>query len=265
MKKSLFKVLCMVLIIALLAPNAFAATPTPEAPLADAATVERVKQEIANGEITDMEDLFLVAYQHLGADLKEEGMTAYINEDGTLGITQILNSEKKMTRSGEVEEKSFVVMSLGAFDVNANLLSDYSYSTVPFYASDSDDAGIVRVTHAMYITMGEHESYGVVEVQLNRIATTIVHTQTGYVSSELVQAYTIFPDFVYPSAQGSHTTHWPASGTHTYYPGDTGSYNPSSGTPGGFLNTASTLTVTNINQPIHIDLTMYFTDMEGLI
>ena len=32
MKKSCFKVLCMVLIIALLAPNAFAATPAPEVP-----------------------------------------------------------------------------------------------------------------------------------------------------------------------------------------------------------------------------------------
>ena len=90
MKKRMFKVLCMVLIIALLSPNVFAATPTPEAPLADAATVERVKQEIAVGQITDMEDLFLVAYQHLGANLEEEGMTAYINEDGTLGFTQII-------------------------------------------------------------------------------------------------------------------------------------------------------------------------------
>ena len=54
MKKLCFKVLCMVLIIALLAPNVFAAAPTPEAPLADAATVERVKQEVADGEITDV-------------------------------------------------------------------------------------------------------------------------------------------------------------------------------------------------------------------
>ena len=47
MKKSCFIILCMVLIIALLAPNVFAATPAPEAPLADAATVARVKQETA--------------------------------------------------------------------------------------------------------------------------------------------------------------------------------------------------------------------------
>lgn len=94
-KKSLFKILCMVLIIALLAPNAFAATPAPEAPLADAATVERVKQEIAEGQIIDMEDLLLVAYQHLGADINEDGMTAYINEDGTLGITQMTIISKR--------------------------------------------------------------------------------------------------------------------------------------------------------------------------
>jgi hypothetical protein len=134
MKKSLFKVLCMVLIIALLAPNAFAATPTPEAPLADAATVARVKQEIAAGEITDMEDLFQVAYQHLGADLGEEGMTAYINGDGTLGITQILNSEKKMTRSGEVEEQMVAVTSLMILDMTGKQVTDYT--TRYYYGPD---------------------------------------------------------------------------------------------------------------------------------
>ena len=105
MKKRMFKVLCMVLIIALLSPNVFAATPTPEVPLADEATVTRVKNEITTGEITDMEDVFLVAYQHLGADINEEGMTAYLNEDGTLGITQIISSEMTMTRSGDDPEQ----------------------------------------------------------------------------------------------------------------------------------------------------------------
>ena len=60
MKKRMFRVLCVVLALALLAPNVFAATPPAEVPLADEATVTRVKNEIAQGEITDMEDVFLV-------------------------------------------------------------------------------------------------------------------------------------------------------------------------------------------------------------
>ena len=152
MKKSVFKVLCMVLIIALLAPNAFAATPTPEVPLVDAATVSRVKQEVADGEITDMEDLFLVAYQHLGADLDEEGMTAYINEDGTLGITQILSSEKKKTRSGgEVEEYTFATTTMMLLDNEGRQITDYeSYYNPPDTAYGGAASLAMSATHTAY-------------------------------------------------------------------------------------------------------------------
>ena len=268
MKKTWFKVLCMVLVVALLAPNVFAATPAPEAPLADEATVTRVKNEIATGQITDMEDLFLVAYQHLGADINKDGMTAYINEDGTLGFTQIISSNSNgdvslCATNGGVEEKMIAVMSLGAFDSEGNILTDYTYTTKPFYGSSSDDEAIVNVTHIMYITASCHEFYGLYKVQLDRISTTIMHTLTGYTSSELLQEYTI--DEYYEDLtplHGRRTTLWPATGTYTYYPGDTGWYNPSSGNLGGFINTSSTVTVTNIDEPIHIDLTLYFESAE---
>ena len=55
MKKSCFKVLCMVLIIALLAPNAFAATPTPEALLDN--TVINPKQEKIDALFTELNEL----------------------------------------------------------------------------------------------------------------------------------------------------------------------------------------------------------------
>lgn len=269
MKKQMFRMLCVVLALALLAPNVFAATPTPEAPLADEATVTRVKNEIAIGEITDVKDVFLVAYQHLGADINEDGMTAYLNEDGTLGFTQIISSGNSngdaslCSTNGGVEEKVIAVMSLGAFDSEGNILTDYTYTTKPFYGSSSDDEAIVNVTHIMYITASHHEFYGLYKVQLDHISTTIMHTLPGYTSSELLQEYTI--DEYYEDLTplyGSRTTLWPATGTHTYYSGDTGWYNPSSGNLGGFINTSSTVTVTNIDEPIHIDLTLYFESAE---
>jgi len=192
MKKSLFKVLCMVLIIALLAPNAFAATPAPEAPLADAATVERVKQEIANGEITDMEDLFLVAYQHLGADLEEEGMTAYINEDGTLGFTQIISSNNSRTRSGEVEEFTFATSTLALIDDNGTVVRGIDY--VP--GSDSDSKSVngtsIRIAHIAY-----YNGRGVLddptsqlEVRLNYMVTSITGSGSSHTVTSLRQTYT---------------------------------------------------------------------------
>lgn len=265
MKKSLFKVLCMVLIIALLAPNAFAATPAPEAPLADAATVERVKQEIANGEITDMEDLFLVAYQHLGADLEEEGMTAYINEDGTLGVTQIIENDNEgasvYSLNGSIEEKTIAVMSLGAYDSEGNILSDYYYHNYPISKPNSDRQGLVYVTHTMNITVRGVGMYVQEKVRLNNIATQISHSTNTYLTSELVQEYIVVPEALSGTYSNSKTTAWPGSGTHTFYASDTGWHNPSSGSVGGYFQTASTLTVVNIEEPIHIDLKVKFVDI----
>ena len=195
MKKSAFKVLCMVLIIALLAPKAFAATPAPEAPLADAATVERVKQEIADGEITDMEDLFLVAYQHLGADLEEEGMTAYLNEDGTLGITQIISSEKKMSRGGEVEEKTFAVSTIGFFDVNRRDLTITEYYPSPHQSSVTVDGTGVTIVHTSYykgkITPGQFndDASAKWEIRINYMVTSIAGAGITNHVTKLVQRY----------------------------------------------------------------------------
>ena len=267
MKKRMFRMLCVVLALALLAPNVFAATPPPEVPLADETTVTRVKNEIAAGEITDMEDVFLVAYQHLGADLEEEGMTAYINEDGTLGLVQIIENDNAdasaYTLNDGSVERTIAVMSLGSYDGDGRLLNDYTYETYPFNRSDSDDNGVVNVTHTMYITGEKHSMYGLTRVKLDRISTTIIHTSASYVSSELVQAYKIEDGYgdIYP-LRGSRTIAGPSTGTHTYYPGDTGWYGPTNGNLGGSINTSSTVTVVGIDDPIHIDLTFEFEDAE---
>ena len=262
MKKQMFRMLCVVLALALLAPNVFAATPAPEAPLADEATVTRVKNEIAAGQITDMEDLFLVAYQHIGADINEDGMTAYINEDGTLGITQIISSEKTMTRSGDFEEKTIAVMSMGAYDSDGNILSDYYYGNHADSASNSDSQGLVYVTHTMNITLRGVGMYYPEKVRLNNIATQISHSSTNYLTSRLVQEYTVVDRILGDTYNDSKTTTWPGSGTHTFYVGDTGWHNPTSGTLGGYISTASTLTVANIAEPIHIDLKVNFVELE---
>ena len=189
MKRSAFKVLCMVLIIALLAPNVFAATPTPEAPLADAATVARVKQEIAAGEITDMEDLFLVAYQHLGADLEEEGMTAYINEDGTLGFTQVISRSR--SRSGGDDVVRYAVTSILLVDEDGNQVTDYNniQRTVPDpdYGYGGLDAVSVYAAQTAYY----EESFidGYVHIRMDYMVTTLDYGHEHYRAERLVQTY----------------------------------------------------------------------------
>ena len=222
MKKSCFKVLCMVLIIALLAPNAFAATPAPEAPLADAATVERVKQEIANGEITDMEDLFLVAYQHLGADLEEEGMTAYINEDGTLGLTQIIGSEKKMTKSGEMESKTIAVTSLALIDYSGELITAYesAFTELAYSVSGQWDEIMIYATQTTYLgVVPYNDGYYIYQnMKVLRVVTNLLYGTNAFTPSRLVQHYAYEEDAGIVSDSDTQTIYSPAAIAHTFYP-----------------------------------------------
>ncbi len=247
MKKSCFKVLCMVLIIALLAPNAFAATPTPEAPLADAATVERVKQEIAAGEITDMEDLFLVAYQHLGADLEEEGMTAYINEDGTLGFTQIINNNNTgdlvlYSRENNNEVSEYAVTSVALLDTEGNV-QPFSIDTMIGDDSGSLNNISVYVTHTAYIRRNDLGD-SVHKFKLGFMVTSISYNLETFAPLKLVQSYESYQNYGDTPQTASLTTNNPARISHTFNPNTSTWYDSGWGITGG-IRTTATVTFAN--------------------
>lgn len=258
MKKSAFKVLCMVLIIALLAPNAFAATPTPETPLVDAATVERVKQEIAVGEISDMEDLCLVAYQHLGADLEEEGMTAYINEDGTLGVTQIISSTNTNTRSGDVTEEEIAVMSI------ALLGSGPDEET--YYINPSNYGGnanvLVYATHSMRIKqrvqMGSYRM-----VSLISASTTLHYESNAFSASRIVQNYQIRQNSNSTEYSNSQTLNINAAGTYTYNIGSPHEFELFTHTAGGYFKSKATVYIANSSLSFEVPVAYNFNDYNG--
>ena len=266
MKKRMFKVLCVVLVMALLAPNVFAATPAPEVPLADEATVTRVKNEIANGQITDMEDLFLVAYQHLGADINEEGMTAYINEDGTLGFTQIISSEKKLTRSGESVEKTIAVTSMALVDNDGNLLTSYG----PYYESFNDTISgnfadiLVYVTHtAQYSEKSEligdsadEGMYLITQLKVTKVVTTISYDSNAFVPTKLVQLYEEVTAPVSNALTETKTTNTPGRGTFTFEPSIADYHYEFVGTNEScHYRTSSAVYIANTNQIIYLEAT----------
>ena len=247
MKKQMFRMLCVVLALALLAPNVFAATPPPEVPLADEATVTRVKNEIAAGEITDMEDVFLVAYQHLGADLEEEGMTAYINEDGTLGFTQIISTTNSNARSGGMVEEEYAVTSLLLIDNNGEIMEitqDYNYEYDSFSSSGGLDDVMVYAVHTAhivkrYINMIDDK------IQLRQIVTTLSYGTNAFYASQLKQSYLIYSDMNTYEESGERTLYTLSAGTYTYNTGSYGWYDPIMGTPGGYISTVSEVLVAN--------------------
>lgn len=252
MKKSCFKVLCMVLIIALLAPNAFAAAPAPEAPLADAATVARVKQEIAAGEITDMEDLFLVAYQHLGADLEEEGMTAYINEDGTLGITQIINASK--SKDGRLTKTEYAKASILLVDTEYKQITHYSalLSNTSARAYNGLDSVMVYATHiAYYYEQLAQRNDGIWDFQakLSHMETTLTYGTNAFSASRLEQSFIAQQNHFDLPHEGVKVTHNPDAGQkYEYEPTGTKWYWSAladSSVWGGHISTCATIYIAN--------------------
>ena len=253
MKKSCFKVLCMVLIIALLAPNAFAATPTPEAPLADAATVERVKQEIADGEITDMEDLFLVAYQHLGADLEEEGMTAYINEDGTLGIAYVVSPTENHARSGGSDDPILAVTSMLLVDDDGQPLSadEFIYSSFAEYGYASLDSVMMYATNTIGISI-RYDGFARLDISLAYVKTTISYGLNAFSASRITQSYDTRQARGAMHYTGSQTLDIASAGTYTYQVGGAW-YNPTSGSVDGYIKGSATIYVANSDLSFQVE------------
>ena len=252
----------MVLALALLAPNVFAATPPPEVPLADEATVTRVKNEIAAGEITDMEDVFLVAYQHLGADLEEEGMTAYINEDGTLGFTQILNTNQ--TRSGSTEQE-LAVTSIAFLNADGTRSTITSISD---YTSGSLSSISVYATHTAYLYKKEislGNMYGTTKYcQLNYAITTINYHTSSFVPTKLVHYYEGTQN--YSGVDGisevdDDIIDAPGNGSHSFTPGSRSWFQAGSGTT-GWIKTTATINISNTNNTIELSVTYSLADDE---
>lgn len=253
MKKRMFRVLCVVLALALLAPNVFAATPPAEVLLADEATVTRVKNEIATGEITDVKDVFLVAYQHLGADLEEEGMTAYINEDGTLGFTQVISSNGNNARSDGSNEAILAVTSVLLVDEDGQPLSadDLIYGSF----SQSGYAGLdsVMIYAANTIRIQIRYDYSMeLHIRLTSVSTAISYGSDAFTASNLTQSYETCQAGAATHYTGSRTLGIASAGTYTYSVAGPW-HNPTSGCVGGFIKGSATIYVANSNLSFQVN------------
>lgn len=257
MKKQMFRMLCVVLALALLAPNVFAATPPPEAPLADEATVTRVKNEIATGEITDMEDVFLVAYQHLGADLEEEGMTAYINEDGTLGFTQIISTTNSNARSGSSGVIEYAASTLAIVDENGVVVNSniYNPSADTVYGGvNGTDIAIVHTTYYSGRIVPGHieteEADDDWQIRVNYMVTNISGASPTHYVTKLVQNYAYMEDGqAYES--DSKTTSGSIYGTYYFTPASRSWYSVPSYHYDAIV-TGSTIYVYGISAPVSL-------------
>lgn len=265
MKKLGFTVLCVVLIIALLAPNVFAAIPAPEVPLADAATVERVKREIAAGEITNVKDVFLVACQHLGADISEDGMTAYINEDGTLGITQIFEKNDSdasvYSLNSGAEEKTIAVSTLALIDDGA-MVTQNIYNPAPDQRSKIIDGTDLYIMHTAYYdgqVIGDPNAVDSIwQIRLRYIISSVSHPGVTNQVTKLVQWYEHRKDFE-TTESDIKTTTGIISGSYTFTPGIRSWHNTCLFETVSIV-TSSTFYVTGIEDPVCLEIAIQLHD-----
>ena len=251
---------CLSLVFVYFVPAVVATEPTSDVS-SDVVMLEQVKEQLSTGEITDPSALFLVAFEHLDADIEEDGMTSRIAEDGSLNITQIVKREK--TRSAETS-MDFTSTTLMLLDNEGRAVTeDYKYYYNALKSSNSGglDKYMVYATQTAYYNVKVNPLATSMYVQLNYMTTTLAYGSSAFSASKLVQSYENYSDFASSPVTGSKTTNAPSAGTYTYKPSGMSWYSPTSGNVGGGIITKGTVTIKNSTTTFQVTTTLRFADI----
>ena len=203
-----------------------------------------------------MEDLFLVAYQHLGADLEEGGMTAYINEDGTLGITQVIS--RSSSRSSGDDVVRYAVTSILLVDEDGNQIIDYNNNqrTVPDPDYGYGGLDVVSVYAAQTAYYEECFMNGYVHTRVDYMVTTLDYGHEHYRASRLDQIYAYEVDLATGDAERIvKTTQYPDEGiAYTFPPNGVWRID---GTGNGRMYTRATVYIENMNYEFTVQTVNY--------
>jgi hypothetical protein len=212
-----------------------------------------------------MEDLFLVAYQHLGADISKDGMTAYINEDGTLGITQIIENDNSdvsvYSLTSGVAEKTIAVSTLALIDDGA-MVTQNIYNPAPDQRSEIIDGTDLYIMHTAYYdgqVIGDpNEIDSIWQIRLRYMISSVSHPGVTNQVTKLVQWYEHRKDFQ-TTESDIKTTTGIISGSYTFTPGirswhNTALYETAS------IVTSATFYVTGIEDPVCLEIAIQLHD-----
>lgn len=231
------KLLCLVLVALLMTSGVFAMTvETAEAKKAIVET--RVKKELLTGQVTCSEDVIRVALEHCDAPIAEDGMTACIDADGRIQVTQFLNAEE--VKAGATIQE-IAVTQLVVVDANGDEVINKSLR---------DSGGLnkysVFATHTGTYSLSLAPMAKKLLIKVKSMSTTLTYG-TSMTASKLVQEYIVAEDGASESVKQSSTVNSPIAGKAYSFIPNAAWYNPVTGHPSGFIGTHAKIYVGSDN------------------
>lgn len=198
---------------------------------------QAARYQLLTGQEAELADVIEIAMEYAGANLWETGITADVEENGCLQITQF-GGPNMAACSGTLQE--IVCTSLMLTDaegriVDANSVLDEAYAG----PTDSIDVFAYRIsaTHTAYFAANMNGLGSYMAFQLTRMVTSV--KDAGLAGTTLVQVYQAARDGVSSPAYSRTSTIYPASySDYTWHNTvDNNWYTPTSGSPGGYIYT----------------------------
>ena len=232
------KLLCLVLVALLMTSSVFAMTVETEE--AKKAIVEtRVKKELLTGQVTSSEDVIRVALEHCDAPIAKDGMTASIDEDGRIQVTQVLNTAAKSnTTSKEIAVTKLVITDPNGVEAANTIYTDYVRN------SGGMNEYSIFATHTSYYSIDVSPMWESLKVRLSYMTTTLTYGTT-IKASKLQQVYGVQNDaFTADLPQYSAVISSPEAGkAYSYTPSTRKWYSPTTVNVNGRIETRAIITV----------------------
>jgi hypothetical protein len=231
------KLLCLVLVALLMTSSVFAMTVETEE--AKKAIVEtRVKKELLTGQVTSSEDVIRVALEHCDAPIAKDGMTACIDEDGRIQVTQVLNETavKNGFAMRELAVTQLVVVNASGVEVKDTPLKD----------SGGLNKYSVFATQTGYYSVSLSTMAKELLIKVKSMSTTLTYG-TSMTASKLVQEYIVSENGASGLVKQSSTVNSPIAGKAYYFTPNAAWYNPVTGNPSDFIGTHAKIYVGSDN------------------
>ncbi len=184
-----------------------------DASAASNATLQQTVSSLAQGQVPDLENIVQVADTYMNADISQTGITARIDENGRLNITQIVPGIQ--TCSSEMKTVELASSTFSIYDANGNEFTGSDYKQA--YGSYSN--GAVTAVHTAYYSLRQETYLSPIEAKVSRMCTSFSYT-TSTVPSYLYHVMDAYNTLVQPNEtdQSPTTISLNANQSYWFYP-----------------------------------------------
>lgn len=243
--KKFYAMISLVLVLVLMVPVTCFAAP------AEAEVTEmQLRQELLDGNTEHLEAVIAMAYDHLNADIKEDGMTAEIDDDGRICVTQVIETQVNAAGDKIIDYATSKIIVADKNGVEVPPGAEYVGDQV-FQRDETLGKYGINIIHTAYASVKKSNGLATsLYVRMKLITTKLTYNNSSYSASKLVQEYNARQAVAFATHTESRTVNNPAAGTHSLGTSTNEWYSPSSGSVGGFMYAHAYVTVDGVTYDI---------------